>query len=123
MYESFLSKEMLYSCAVYPSQNASLEQAQQNKLKQICEQVEINEGDTIVEIGTGWGAFAIYAATHYNCHVTTTTISDEQYAYVENKIKELGLEQNITLLKLDYRLLKGQYDRLVSIEMIRGGRA
>lgn len=109
---------MLYSCAVYPTKEATLEDAQQNKLKQICEQVEINEGDTVIEIGTGWGAFAIYAATHYNCHVTTTTISDEQYAYVENKVKQLGLENNITLLKLDYRLLEGQYDKLVSIEMI-----
>ena len=118
LYESFLSEEMLYSCAVYPSRDASLEDAQQNKLKQICEQVEINEGDSVIEIGTGWGAFAIYAATHYNCHVTTTTISDEQYAYVENKVKQLGLENNITLLNLDYRLLEGQYDKLVSIEMI-----
>ncbi|MEL0602727.1 cyclopropane-fatty-acyl-phospholipid synthase family protein [Pseudoalteromonas undina] len=118
LYESFLSDEMLYSCAVYPTKEATLEDAQQNKLKQICEQVEINEGDTVIEIGTGWGAFAIYAATHYNCHVTTTTISDEQYAYVENKVKQLGLENNITLLKLDYRLLEGQYDKLVSIEMI-----
>ncbi|MBB1328525.1 class I SAM-dependent methyltransferase [Pseudoalteromonas sp. SR43-7] len=118
LYESFLSKEMLYSSAVYPTKEATLEDAQQYKLKRICEQVELQENDSVIEIGTGWGAFAIYAATHYDCHVTTTTISDEQHDYVANKIVELGLESKITLLKLDYRLLKGKYDKLVSIEMI-----
>ncbi|KAA1153624.1 class I SAM-dependent methyltransferase [Pseudoalteromonas sp. FUC4] len=118
LYESFLSKEMLYSSAVYPTKEATLEEAQQYKLKRICEQVELQENDSVIEIGTGWGAFAIYAATHYDCHVTTTTISDEQYDYVASKIVELGLESKITLLKLDYRLLKGKYDKLVSIEMI-----
>ncbi|WP_409425903.1 class I SAM-dependent methyltransferase [Pseudoalteromonas sp. RW-H-Ap-1] len=118
LYESFLSKEMLYSSAVYPTKDATLEQAQQYKLQRICEQVELQQGDTVIEIGTGWGAFAIYAATHYDCHVTTTTISDEQYDYVANKVKALGLERKITLLKQDYRLLTGKYDKLVSIEMI-----
>jgi len=118
LYESFLSTEMLYSCAVYPDKDSTLEQAQQHKLKRICEQVELKKGDSVIEIGTGWGAFAIYAATHFDCHVTTTTISDEQHDYVEEKINQLGLENKITLLKLDYRLLKGQYDKLVSIEMI-----
>jgi cyclopropane-fatty-acyl-phospholipid synthase len=109
---------MLYSSAVYPTKEATLEEAQQYKLKRICEQVELQENDSVIEIGTGWGAFAIYAATHYDCHVTTTTISDEQHDYVASKIVELGLESKITLLKLDYRLLKGKYDKLVSIEMI-----
>ncbi|MBB1296726.1 MULTISPECIES: cyclopropane-fatty-acyl-phospholipid synthase family protein [unclassified Pseudoalteromonas] len=118
LYESFLSKEMLYSSAVYPTKEATLEEAQQYKLKRICEQVELQKNDSVIEIGTGWGAFAIYAATHYDCHVTTTTISDEQHDYVANKISELGLESKITLLKLDYRQLKGKYDKLVSIEMI-----
>ena len=118
LYESFLSKEMLYSSAVYPTKEATLEEAQQYKLKCICEQVELQKNDSVIEIGTGWGAFAIYAATHYDCHVTTTTISDEQHDYVANKISELGLESKITLLKLDYRQLKGKYDKLVSIEMI-----
>lgn len=118
LYESFLSKEMLYSSAVYPTKDATLEQAQQYKLQRICEQVELQQGDTVIEIGTGWGAFAIYAATHYDCHVTTTTISDEQHDYVANKVKDLGLESKITLLKQDYRLLTGKYDKLVSIEMI-----
>lgn len=118
LYESFLSEEMLYSSAIYPSKEATLEQAQQYKLQRICEQVEIQKGDAVIEIGTGWGAFAIYAATHFDCHVTTTTISDEQYDYVAGKINKLGLEHKITLLKQDYRLLTGRYDKLVSIEMI-----
>ena len=118
LYESFLSDEMLYSCAVYPHQDASLEEAQQHKLKLICERAQLKDGDHVIEIGTGWGAFAIYAASHYDVHVTTTTISDEQYAYVESKVKSLGLEDKITLLKQDYRLLEGTYDKLVSIEMI-----
>ncbi len=118
LYSSFLSDEMLYSCAVYPSQTATLEQAQSHKLALICEQVDLQAGDKVIEIGTGWGAFAIYAATHYDCHVTTTTISDEQHAYVAEKIRQLNLESKITLLKQDYRLLEGRYDKLVSIEMI-----
>ena len=115
LYESFLSKEMLYSSAVYPTKEATLEEAQQYKLKRICEQVELQKNDSVIEIGTGWGAFAIYAATHYDCHVTTTTISDEQHDYVANKISELGLESKITLLKLDYRQLKGKYDNIFCV--------
>ncbi len=118
LYSSFLSTEMLYSSAVYPSKDATLEQAQNHKLALICQQVDLQQGDSVVEIGTGWGAFAIYAATHYGCHVTTTTISDEQHAYVEAKIIQLGLTEKITLLKQDYRLLEGRFDKLVSIEMI-----
>ncbi len=118
LYSAFLSTEMLYSSAVYPSKDATLEQAQSHKLDLICQQVDLQQGDTVIEIGTGWGAFAIHAATHYGCHVTTTTISDEQYAYVEEKIHRLGLTDKVTLLKQDYRLLEGQFDKLVSIEMI-----
>ncbi|AOT10574.1 SAM-dependent methyltransferase [Pseudoalteromonas luteoviolacea] len=118
LYSSFLSEEMLYSSAVYPTHNASLEQAQQHKLKEICEQVDLQRTDHVIEIGTGWGAFAIYAALNYGCKVTTTTISEEQHAYVREKIIELGLQDQITLLKDDYRELNGKFDKLVSIEMI-----
>ncbi|MEQ2353842.1 cyclopropane-fatty-acyl-phospholipid synthase family protein [Pseudoalteromonas piscicida] len=118
LYESFLSEEMLYSSAVYPSKEASLEQAQQHKLAAICERLDLQPTDKVVEIGTGWGAFAVYAAKHYGCHITTTTISEEQHAYVKALIEKEGLQQHITLLKQDYRELDGQYDKLVSIEMI-----
>lgn len=118
LYTAFLSKEMLYSSAIFRSTSDSLEQAQQNKLKAICERLDLQEGQTLVEIGTGWGALALYAAEQYKVHVTTTTISDEQHAYVSKLIKEKGLENRITLLKQDYRELEGRFDRLVSIEMI-----
>jgi cyclopropane-fatty-acyl-phospholipid synthase len=118
LYSAFLSEEMLYSSAIYPHENSSLEQAQAHKLETICKKVDLKAGDRVIEIGTGWGAFAIYAAQNYGCHVTTTTISEEQYGYVQNKISELGLEDKVTLLKQDYRELEGQYDKLVSIEMI-----
>lgn len=118
LYSSFLSTEMLYSSAVYPTKEATLEQAQSHKLDLICQQVDLKTGESVIEIGTGWGAFAIHAATHYGCHVTTTTISDEQHDYVARKIDELGLSDKITLLKQDYRLLTGRFDKLVSIEMI-----
>jgi cyclopropane-fatty-acyl-phospholipid synthase len=72
----------------------------------------------VLEIGTGWGGFAIYAAKHYGCHVTTTTISRQQYEYARHRVREAGLEQRITLLFDDYRELEGSYDKLVSIEMI-----
>ncbi|QZO15494.1 SAM-dependent methyltransferase [Pseudoalteromonas piscicida] len=118
LYESFLSEEMLYSSAVYPSKEASLEEAQQHKLAAICERLDLQPTDKVVEIGTGWGAFAVYAAKNYGCHITTTTISEEQHAYVKALIEKEELQQHITLLKKDYRELEGQYDKLVSIEMI-----
>ncbi|HEY7864772.1 MAG TPA: cyclopropane-fatty-acyl-phospholipid synthase family protein [Psychromonas sp.] len=118
LYEQFLDKEMLYSSAIYPSSDASLEEAQLHKLKTICERLELKQGETLLEIGTGWGALAIYAAQHYGVKVTTTTISEEQFLYTQARINSLGLEDRITLLKSDYRDLSGQYDKLVSIEMI-----
>ncbi|MBQ4810654.1 class I SAM-dependent methyltransferase [Pseudoalteromonas luteoviolacea] len=118
LYSAFLSEEMLYSSAVYPTHESSLEEAQSHKLKQICEQVDLQASDHVIEIGTGWGAFAIYAAQNYGCKVTTTTISEEQHAYVQEKIYALGLQSQITLLKDDYRELTGRFDKLVSIEMI-----
>jgi len=118
LYTRFLDDSMMYSSAIYPSQHASLEQAQQNKLKTICERLALTKDDHLLEIGTGWGGLAIYAAKHYGCKVTTTTISDAQYDFAKAKVDESGLEHRITLLKDDYRDLTGQFDKLVSIEMI-----
>lgn len=118
LYTRFLDDSMMYSSAIYPSQDATLAQAQQHKLKTICQRLELSANDHLLEIGTGWGGLAIYAAQHYGCKVTTTTISDAQFAYAEQKVKQLGLEKNITLLKKDYRQLTGQFDKLVSVEMI-----
>ncbi|MCL2913520.1 cyclopropane-fatty-acyl-phospholipid synthase family protein [Shewanella corallii] len=118
MYQQFLDKEMLYSSAIYPDEQATLAQAQIHKMQTICERLDLQPGQTLLEIGTGWGALAIYAAKHFGVKVTTTTISDAQYEYAKARVEAEGLSDSITLLKQDYRLLEGSYDRLVSIEMI-----
>lgn len=118
LYTRFLDPKMMYSSAIYPNENSSLEEAQSYKLKTICERLSLKNTDHLLEIGTGWGGLAIYAAQHYGCKVTTTTISDAQYAYAEARIQQLGLTEKITLLKNDYRDLSGEFDKVVSIEMI-----
>ncbi len=118
LYTRFLDPKMMYSAAIYPDENATLEQAQTHKLDTICQRLALTSTDHLLEIGTGWGGLAIYAAQHYGCKVTTTTISQEQHKYVADLIEKLGLTEQITLLKKDYRELTGEYDKLVSIEMI-----
>ena len=118
LYTRFLDPEMMYSSAIYPHENATLDEAQRHKLDIICQRLALKPTDNLLEIGTGWGGLAIYAAQHYGCHVTTTTISEEQYNYTRERVAALNLTDKITLLKKDYRLLEGQYDKLVSIEMI-----
>jgi len=108
----------MYSSAIYRNDSMSLEDASKNKLDIICNKLKLKKTDRVVEIGSGWGGFSIYAAKKYGCHVTTTTISKEQYRYVKEQIKLLGMQKNITVLLKDYRDLKGQFDKLVSIEMI-----
>ncbi len=114
----FLSEDLMYSSAMYAGADDTLEQASARKLDRICEKVRLRPGDRVLEIGTGWGGFALHAARHYGCHVTTTTISREQHALAENRVVEAGLQDRVTLLLEDYRDLQGQYDKLVSIEMI-----
>ena len=118
MYQRFLDETMMYSSAVYKNPEATLSEAQQHKLALICQRLQLTADDQVIEIGTGWGGFAIYAASHYGCHVTTTTISDAQFDEAQARIDAAGLSDKITLLKEDYRNLSGQYDKLVSIEMI-----
>ncbi len=118
LYKTFLDKRMLYSSGLYNSAQDSLEQAQINKMDRLCQQLDLKPTDHVIEIGTGWGGMAIYMAQTYGCRVTTTTISEEQYAYAREQIDKSNLSDRITLLKQDYRLLEGQYDKLVSIEMI-----
>lgn len=118
LYKTFLDRNMLYSSGLYESCEDSLEQAQINKMERLCQQLKLKPTDHVIEIGTGWGGMAIYMAQTYGCRVTTTTISEEQHAYAREQIDKLNLADRITLLKKDYRLLEGQYDKLVSIEMI-----
>jgi cyclopropane-fatty-acyl-phospholipid synthase len=118
LFEQFLDPTMMYSAAMFASPDDSLEQAQLNKLERICQKLELKPSDHLLEIGTGWGRMALYAARHYGCRVTTTTLSREQYAHTEQRIAAEGLQDRVTLLLEDYRDLRGQYDKLVSIEMI-----
>jgi cyclopropane-fatty-acyl-phospholipid synthase len=118
MYKSFLDRDMMYSAALYPHPDATLDEAQQHKLELICRKLDLQPDDSVIEIGSGWGAFAIYAASHFGCRVTTTTISDAQYEEACKKIAAAGLNSQITILRSDYRELSGQYDKLVSIEMV-----
>ncbi len=118
LYSRFLDDSMLYSSAIYTPEHQSLAAAQAHKLATICAKLKLSPRDHLLEIGTGWGAMAIYAAKHHGCRVTTTTISAEQYAYTRRRIDQEGLADKITLLKQDYRNLSGRYDKLVSIEMI-----
>jgi cyclopropane-fatty-acyl-phospholipid synthase len=118
MFQLFLDPTMMYSSAIFNKDTKNLQQASELKLKTICDKLDIKPTDHIVEIGTGWGGFAIYAATHYGCTVTTTTISEQQYRLAKERVASAGLSDKITLLLEDYRHLHGQFDKLVSIEMI-----
>lgn len=118
LFEQLLDSTMMYSAAMFRSAEDSLEQAQLYKLQRICEKLDLQPDDHLLEIGTGWGSMALYAASHYGCRVTTTTLSREQYEYTRQRIEAQGLQDRITLLLKDYRDLEGQYDKLVSIEMI-----
>lgn len=118
MYQTFLDPHMQYSSAIFPHGNASLDQAQEHKLKVICDQLDLAESDHLVEIGTGWGGLACYAAKHYGCRVTTTTLSKEQLVIAKQRAVDEGVAGNIEFLLTDYRDMQGKYDKLVSIEMI-----
>ena len=118
MFEQFLDPTMMYSSGIFEREGMTMEMASIAKLDRICQKLQLNPDDHLLEIGTGWGGFAIYAAKNYGCRVTTTTISRQQYEYASNRVEQEGLEDRITLLCEDYRNLDGQYDKLVSIEMI-----
>ncbi|MFM2125464.1 MAG: hypothetical protein RL328_1915 [Acidobacteriota bacterium] len=114
----FLDESMLYSSAVYPSREATLEQAQMEKIDRLCRKLRLEPGDRVLEIGTGWGAFALHAARRYGAEVTTTTISRQQYDLAEERFRAAGPDgRRITLLLEDYRNLRGEFDKIVSIEM------
>ncbi|RYE57773.1 MAG: class I SAM-dependent methyltransferase [Sphingobacteriales bacterium] len=117
-FELFLDNTMLYSSAIYPKKNTSLEEASLHKMAHICQRLKLCSADHLLEIGTGWGGMAIFAAKHTGCRVTTVTISKEQHAYAVNWVKREGLEEKVTVLLQDYRLVTGTFDKLLSIEMI-----
>ena len=114
----FLDEGMVYSSAIFPSSSASLEDAQIEKIDRLCRRLKLGPQDRVLEIGTGWGAFALHAARQYGCRVTTTTISHEQHEYSAARFAAAGeAGRRITLLEEDYRKLTGDFDKIVSIEM------
>lgn len=117
-FKLFLDETLMYSCAYFERPEASLYEASVAKLDRICRKLKLTPDDTVIEIGSGWGGFALHAATHYGCHVTTTTISQQQFDLAQQRIQAAGLQDRITLLLQDYRDLTGTYDKLVSIEMV-----
>lgn len=114
----FLSPDLMYSSAMFASADDDLDTASVRKLDAVCRKLQLSPADRVIEIGTGWGGFALHAARHYGCHVTTTTISREQHALASQRVAEAGLQDRVSLLLQDYRDLRGEYDKLVSIEMI-----
>ncbi|MGE3180978.1 MAG: class I SAM-dependent methyltransferase [Phycisphaerae bacterium] len=117
-YRLFLDETMTYSAGIFERKDATLRDASVAKLERVCRKMNLQPGMRILEIGTGWGSFAIHAARTYGCHITTTTISKEQYDYAAQQVADHKLGHLITLLNEDYRALIGKYDRVVSIEMI-----
>ncbi len=118
LFASMLDETMMYSCAYFPRQGMTLAQASRAKLELVCRQLDLRAGDHVLEIGTGWGGFAVHAAQTRGCRVTTTTISREQYEHARRRVREAGVADRVTVLCEDYRDLHGHYEKLVSIEMI-----
>jgi cyclopropane-fatty-acyl-phospholipid synthase len=117
-FATFLDQSMTYSCARFLSREETLEQAQRNKLQAIVAKTGISAGDHVLEIGCGWGSFAIEAAQQTGCRVTGITVSKEQLEFAQQRVQEAGLEDRIDLKFCDYRHIEGQYSKIVSIEML-----
>jgi cyclopropane-fatty-acyl-phospholipid synthase len=118
LFALFLDETLMYSCALFERPDMTLREAQEAKLDSICRKLGLNPGDHVLEIGTGWGGFAIHAATHYGCRVTTTTISEAQRTLAQARVDALGLGDLVTILDRDYRELDGRWHKMVSIEMV-----
>ena len=117
-YQLWLDSTMTYSCGVFLNDDSSMKEASIEKIDRFCRMLKLTKDDKVLEIGTGWGSFALHAAKNYGCHVTTTTISDNQFSYVSDLIRKENLLSHITLLNSDYRELEGSFDKIISIEMI-----
>lgn len=126
-YELFLDPTLNYSSGLFSREQLTCEtddpkrlmhEGSTQKMDSICRKLQINSLDHVLEIGTGWGAMAIYMASHYGCRVTTTTISEEQFCLATQRVEEAGLQDQIKVVKQDYRNLTGKFDKIVSIEMI-----
>ena len=114
----FLDPTLMYSCALFERAGMTLEEASVAKLEAICRKLELAPGARVLEIGSGWGGFAMHAAARHGCHVTTVTISPNQHRLAAERVRQAGLADRVDVLLADYRDLRGTYDRVVSIEMI-----
>jgi cyclopropane-fatty-acyl-phospholipid synthase len=117
-FRRILDDTMAYSCAVFDTPTATLADASRTKFDRIARMARLAPGDRLLEIGTGWGGFALHAAEHYGCRVTTTTISKQQFEFARERVRRAGLSDRITVLEADYRNVRGPFDKVVSIEMI-----
>ena len=117
-FQTFLDPTMLYSCGLYASDKDTCEDAQHHKMMRIIEKAHIKATDHVLEIGCGWGGFALEAVKHTGCHVTGITVSEEQFQLAKERVKKEGLQEKITILFQDYRHVKGMFDKIVSIEML-----
>jgi cyclopropane-fatty-acyl-phospholipid synthase len=118
LFERMLDPTMMYSCALFERPGMTLQEASEAKLERVCERLRLGPADHVLEIGTGWGGFAVHAAATRGCRVTTTTISRRQHEYAVERVRGAGLGDRVTVLMRDYRDLRGRFDKLVSIEMI-----
>ena len=121
-YKLFLDETLCYSSGLFREPEMTMLEASVEKMKKACDSLQLTADDHLLEIGTGWGALAIYAAENYGCRVTTTTISKEQLNYAKTRVSDSGLEDLIQVIDQDYRQLSGVYDKIVSIEMIEAGK-
>ena len=118
LFDAMLDRTMTYSCGLFSEPGTDLAAAQEAKLDRVCRRLELDEHDHVLEIGSGWGSFAVHAACNYGCRVTTTTISRAQHAATCRRVRVAGVEDLVNVLCTDYRHLHGRFDKLVSIEMI-----
>ena len=118
LFALFLDKSMTYSCGIFETPDSSLEAAQAAKHERVCRRLELRAGDRLLEIGGGWGAFALHAAAAYGARVTTVTISNAQRRAIDRRVREHGLDDHITVVEADYRDVSGTYDKIASIEMV-----
>jgi cyclopropane-fatty-acyl-phospholipid synthase len=118
LFELMLDPTMMYSCAIFERPGMTLQEASLAKLERVCEKLALGPGDHVLEIGSGWGGFALHAASTRGCRVTTTTISREQHEHTLAQVHRAGLSERVTVLLEDYRDLRGSYSKLVSLEMI-----
>ena len=117
-YRLWLDEEMVYTCAYYPHENATLEEAQRAKMDHVCRKLELRPGQRVVEAGCGWGSLAIHMAREYGVHVRAFNISHEQILYARERAAALGLEGQVEFVEADYRTVEGEYDAFVSVGML-----